>query len=69
MDQAGNKIDSLLPAHRDGAAALRYFEKAIARNGEPETVTIDKSESTMAALQALNTDCEISIRVRARISI
>ena len=43
VDKAGNTIDFLLRAHRDKVAARRYFEKAIAQNGEPETVTIDKS--------------------------
>jgi transposase-like protein len=40
VDKAGNTIDFLLRAHRDKVAAQRYFEKAIAQNGEPETVTI-----------------------------
>ncbi len=38
-DKAGNTVDFLLRAHRDKAAARRYFEKAIDRNGAPETVT------------------------------
>ena len=49
VDKAGNTIDFLLRAHRDKVAARRYFEKAIAQNGEPETVTIDKSGSNLAA--------------------
>jgi transposase-like protein len=64
VDKDGNTIDFLLPAHRDKAAALRYFEKAIAQNGEPETVTIDKSASNLAALQELNADRETPIRIR-----
>jgi transposase-like protein len=39
VDKAGNTIDFLLRAHRDKVAARCYFEKAIAQNGEPETVT------------------------------
>lgn len=39
---AGQTVDFLLRAHRDEAAAQRYFEKSIDQNGEPETVTIDK---------------------------
>jgi hypothetical protein len=35
VDKAGNTIDFLLRAQRDKAAARRYFEKAIERNGEP----------------------------------
>ena len=42
VDKAGNTVDFLLRAHRDKAAARRYFEKAIDRNGAPETVTMVK---------------------------
>ncbi|PQV44213.1 transposase-like protein [Paraburkholderia sp. BL21I4N1] len=48
----------------DKAAARRYFEKAIAQNGEPEIVTIDKSGSNLAALQALNAEREKPIKIR-----
>jgi hypothetical protein len=33
-DKAANTVDFLLQAHRDKAAAHRYFEKAIDRNGK-----------------------------------
>jgi len=46
------------------AAAERYFEKAIAQNGEPETVTIDKSGANLAALEALNAERDTPIKVR-----
>lgn len=45
-------------------AARRYFEKAIAQNGEPETVTVDKSGANLAALETLNTERETPIRIR-----
>src|ERR1700742_2021679 len=41
VDKDGNTIDFLLRTHRDKTAARRYFEKSIAQNGVPETVTID----------------------------
>jgi putative transposase len=66
VDKTGNTIDFLLRAHRDKVAARRYFEKAIAQNGEPETVTIDKSGSNLAALQALNAGREVPIRIRQK---
>ena len=66
VDKTGNTIDFLLRAHRDKVAARRYFEKAIAQNGEPETVTIDKSGSNLAALQALNVERETPIRIRQK---
>jgi transposase-like protein len=66
VDKAGNTIDFLLRAHRDKVAARCYFEKAIDQNGEPETVTIDKSGSNLAALQALNANRERPIRIRQK---
>jgi transposase-like protein len=64
VDKAGNTVDFLLRAHRDKAAARRYFEKAIDRNGAPETVTMDKSGANLAALQAINVERKTPIKVR-----
>ncbi|EIM94447.1 ISBmu21 transposase, partial [Paraburkholderia hospita] len=64
VDKAGNTVDFLLRAYRDKAAARRYFEKAIDRNGTPETVTMDKSGANLAALQAINAERETPIKVR-----
>jgi putative transposase len=49
---------------RDKAPARRYFEKAIDRNCEPETITVDKSGANLAALEALNADRPTPIKVR-----
>ena len=64
VDKAGNTVDFLLRARRDKIAARRYFEKAIEHNGEPETVTIDKSGANLAALDALNAEREAPFRIR-----
>ena len=64
VDKEGNTIDFLLRAHRDKVAARRYFEKAIDQNGEPETITVDKSGANLAALEALNAERETSITIR-----
>jgi transposase-like protein len=64
VDKEGHTIDFLLRAHRDKIAARRYFEKSIAQNGVPETVTIDKSGANLAALEAINDDREMPIRIR-----
>ncbi|MGF6368966.1 transposase-like protein [Paraburkholderia sp. RAU6.4a] len=64
MDKAGDTVDFLLRARWDKVAARRFFEKAIARNGAPETVTIDKSGSNLAGLNAVNADRETPIKVR-----
>jgi putative transposase len=57
-------VDFLLRAHRDKAAARRYFEKSIEQNSQPETVTIGKSGANLAALDALNAEQETSIKIQ-----
>lgn len=66
VDRVGQTIDFLLTAKRDAAAALRFFRKAIRHHGEPEVVTIDKSDANTAALATLNADkpAEENITVR-----
>ncbi|WP_096349236.1 IS6 family transposase [Robbsia andropogonis] len=66
VDKAGNTVDFLLRARRDKAAAQAYFERAIAQNGEPENVTIDKSGSNLAALKAINAKRETPIKIRQK---
>ena len=63
VDEEDNTVDFLLRAHRDKAAARRYFEKSIEQNGEPETVTVDKSGANLAALDALNAEREAPIKI------
>ncbi|WP_374817873.1 IS6 family transposase [Brucella grignonensis] len=55
VDRNGQTIDFLLSECRDLAAARRFFKKAIATNGAPERVVIDKSGANLAGLQAVNT--------------
>src|ERR1700710_2201507 len=64
VDKQGNTVEFLLRAHRDKAAERRYFEKAIDQNGEPETITVDKSGANLAALEALNAERSTPIKVR-----
>ena len=56
MDKEGNTVDFLLRARRNKAAARRYFEQPINQNGAPETVTIDKSEADLAAIDGINAE-------------
>ncbi|MBP0640306.1 DDE-type integrase/transposase/recombinase, partial [Cupriavidus sp. AcVe19-6a] len=42
----------------------RFFEKAIAQNGAPQTVTVDKSGANLEALQGLNAERETPIKIR-----
>ena len=62
VDKAGDTVDFLFRAKRNKAAARRYFEKAIAGNGVPETVIIDRSGANLAGLNAINADRELRPR-------
>jgi transposase-like protein len=64
VDKDGDTVDFLLRAHRDKAAARRYLEKAIRYNGEPGTVTIDRSGANLAALDDINSRREQQIKIR-----
>jgi putative transposase len=64
VDKAGDTVDFLFRAKRDKGAARRYFAKAIAGIGVPETVTIDTSGANLAGLNAINAGREISIKIR-----
>jgi len=57
-------VDFLLTAHRDVAAARRFFERAIDRHDVPEKITIDKSGANTAAVQGLINDSGASIELR-----
>ncbi|WP_439548878.1 IS6 family transposase [Falsiroseomonas sp.] len=45
VDSSGQTIDFLLAAHRDAAAAKRFFRKALAQphTANPRTITVDKN--------------------------
>jgi putative transposase len=68
VDNTGNTVDFLLGAHRDKDATRCYFEKAMDQNGAPETVTMDKRGANLAALQGINAEREMPIKIR-RLSI
>jgi putative transposase len=44
----------MLSERRDTAAARRFFKQAIAANGKPDRVNIEKSSANFAGLQAVN---------------
>ena len=66
VDSVGNTIDFLLRKHRDTVAAKAFFRKAFKNNGMPGKVTIDKSGSNIAALEALNKDLSENMRMIIR---
>ena len=51
VDNADNTIDFLLRSYRHRQGAGWFFEKAIARNGTPGSVTSNKSGSSLVALR------------------
>ena len=64
VDKAGQTIDFLLRAHRDYAAARRFFERAIDLHGGPEKITIDKSGANTAAIEGIRADSGADIEMR-----
>ena len=53
-------LDFMLSERRNLAAARRFFKRAIATNGVPDRVVIDKSGANLAGLQAVNVILEFS---------
>ena len=64
VDKAGDTVDFLLTAKRDRRAALRFLRKAIARQGAPEKITIDKSGANAAAIESHNQEHDADIEIR-----
>jgi transposase-like protein len=64
VDALGQTVDFLLTAHRDLAAARRFFERAIDRHDVPEKITIDKSGANTAAVKGLVADSGVAIELR-----
>lgn len=64
VDKQGQTVDFLLTAKRDRAAAKRFFRAAMRSNGEPTSVTMDKSGPNKAAIDAINSEREGPIVIR-----
>jgi len=64
VDKAAQTIDFLLCAHRDYAAARRFFERAIDLHGIPEKITIDKSGANTAAIEGIRADPGADLETR-----
>ena len=54
VDKEGKTIEFMLSKNRDEAAAKAFFIKAIRSSGLPEKITIDKSGSNKAGINAIN---------------
>ena len=64
VDRTGATIDFLLRAHRDLAAARRFFERAIELRSVLEPITIDKSGADTAAIKVIRADSGADIQLR-----
>jgi putative transposase len=64
VDKQGKTVDFLLTAKRDMTAAKRFFDKAMAANGFPGKVAMDKSGANKAAIDELNAHRAALINVR-----
>ena len=64
VDKQGKTVDFLLTAKRDMAAARRFFNKAMAGNGVPEKIAMDKSGANRAAIDEINGNLAVPITVR-----
>jgi len=51
VDKEGKTVDFLLTAHRDTAAAKRFFEKAMRENGVPEKIAMGNPPTKRARLE------------------
>lgn len=60
LDRDGQTLDFMLSERRDLAAARRFFRRAIANNGVPYRVVIDKSGANLAGLRAVNVILKVS---------
>ncbi len=64
VDRLGQTVDFLLTAHRDVAAARRFFERAIDLHDVPASITINKSGANTAAVRGLIADGGAAIELR-----
>jgi transposase-like protein len=64
VDKEGNTIDFLLTAKRDTKAALRFFNKAIGRNGKPGLINIEKSGANKVGINQFNDENNRRVKIR-----
>jgi putative transposase len=64
VDKHGQTVDFLATAKRDRKAALRFLTRAIKSHGIPRVITIDKSGSNTAAIEAYSAEHETKIEIR-----
>ncbi len=60
VDRDGLTLDFMFIELRNLGAAWRFFKKAIASNGVPHKIVIDKSGANLAGVEAVNTILKIT---------
>lgn len=54
VDKHGNTVDLMLSERRNTAAAKKFFARALAANGIPKKIVIDKSGANKAGIREVN---------------
>jgi transposase-like protein len=68
MDSAGNTLDFMLSAKRDGKAAARFFRKVLEakHTGAPRVITVDKNAAYRVAVDELKQDKTLKAETELR---
>jgi len=64
VDKEGKTVDFILTKRRNKLAAHKFLLKAIANNGCPKVINIDKSGANKEAIRTYNKRCIKKIRIR-----
>jgi putative transposase len=64
VDKEGKTVDFILTKRRNKLAAHKFLLKAIANNGGPKVINIDKSGANKEAIRTYNKRCIKKIRIR-----
>jgi putative transposase len=64
VDKEGKTVDFILTKRRNKLAAHEFLLKAIANNGCPKVINIDKSGANKEAIRTSNKRCIKKIRIR-----
>jgi len=68
VDSAGNTLDFMLSAKRDGKAATRFFRKVLKaqHTQKPRVITVDKNAAYPIAIEALKVDETLEATIELR---
>ena len=66
MDKYGNTVDFLLTKRRQKMSEHKFFNKAIANNGKPRIVNIDKSGANSSVILTVNKRSLSSKKIKIR---